>query len=137
MAALATGQISIVDLADGKSLSCYINSNQPRIQVQEVNAGTFSPDWSIAAGNVKLSASKKAFTGTAIAGGKQVSTDLRIKLDGINLVTRQNMLLTAELATVSAQDAFDFLGGKLASVPLKGKLRIAAGQTAPFILKYL
>ena len=91
----------------------------------------------IAAGNVKLSASKKAFTGTAIAGGKQVSTDLRIKLDGINLVTRQNMLLTAELATVSAQDAFDFLGGKLASVPLKGKLRIAAGQTAPFILKYL
>jgi hypothetical protein len=54
MAALATGQISIVDLADGKSLSCYINSNQPRIQVQEVNAGTFSPDWSIAAGNVVL-----------------------------------------------------------------------------------
>ena len=54
MATLATGQISIVDLADGKSLSCYINSNQPRIQVQEVNAGTFSPDWSIAAGNVVL-----------------------------------------------------------------------------------
>mgnify|MGYP007111628532 FL=1 len=54
MAALATGQISIVDLADGKSLSCYINSNQPRIQVQEVNAGTFSPDWSNAAGNVVL-----------------------------------------------------------------------------------
>ncbi len=54
MAALATGQISIVDLADGKSLSCYINSNQPRIQVQEVNAGTFSPDWSILAGNVVL-----------------------------------------------------------------------------------
>ena len=54
MAALATGQISIVDLADGKSLSCYINSNQPRIQVQEVNAGTFSPDWSISAGNVVL-----------------------------------------------------------------------------------
>ena len=91
----------------------------------------------IAAGTVKLSAGKKAFTGTAIAGGKQVSTDLRIKLDGINLVTRQNMLLTAELATVSAQDAFDFLGGKLASVPLKGKLRIAEGQTAPFVLKYL
>lgn len=54
MAALATGQISIVDLADGKSLSCYINSNQPRIQVQEVNSGTISPDWSLATGNVVL-----------------------------------------------------------------------------------
>lgn len=54
MSILATGQISIVDLSDGKSLSCYISSNQPRFQVQDVNAGTFSPDWSTAAGKVVL-----------------------------------------------------------------------------------
>lgn len=54
MSILATGQISIVDLSDGKSLSCYIASNQPRFQVQDVNAGTFSPDWSTTAGKVVL-----------------------------------------------------------------------------------
>ena len=30
MAIIATGQISIVDLTDGKSLSCYITSNLPK-----------------------------------------------------------------------------------------------------------
>lgn len=90
----------------------------------------------IAAGSVKFTAGKKAFTGKQIAGGKQFSTTLRLKLDGINLITRQNILLTAQQGTVSAQDAYDFLSGKLASVPLKGLLEIAAGHDSPFQLKY-
>lgn len=90
----------------------------------------------IAAGPVKLTASKKAFTGVTIEGGKQFSTTMRMKLDGINLLDREDMLLTAPQATVSAQDAYDFLSGKLATVPLKGQLEIAAGYTSPFQVKY-
>lgn len=90
----------------------------------------------IPAGIVKFTAAKKAFTGSVIAGAKQFSTTLRMKLDGINLVTRQDMLLTAQQGTVSAQDAYDFLSGKLASVPLKGTLEVAEGYGSPFQLKY-
>lgn len=90
----------------------------------------------IPAGPVKFTAAKNAFTGSVIGGAKQFSTTLRLKLDGINLITRQNMLLAAQQATVSAQDAYDFLSGKLASVPLKGLLEVAAGYDSPFQLKY-
>ncbi len=47
MAIIATGQISIVDLSDGKSLSCYITSNLPKTQILDPNpGGTVNPDWS-------------------------------------------------------------------------------------------
>ena len=47
MPILATGQISIVDLSDGKSLSCYITSNLPKTQIYDPNpGGGVSPDWS-------------------------------------------------------------------------------------------
>ena len=39
-------------------------------------------------------------------------------------------------ATVNADDAYDFLSGKLASVPLNGNLEIAAGESSPFNLQY-
>ena len=46
MAIIATGQISIVDLSDGKSLSCYITSNLPKVQVSDPNpGGGLNPDW--------------------------------------------------------------------------------------------
>jgi hypothetical protein len=91
----------------------------------------------IPAGTVKFTAGKKAFTSTQIAGGKEFSTTLRMKLDGVNLITRRNMLVVVPQATVSASDAYDFLSGKLASVPLKGLLEIAPGENAPFTLKDL
>ncbi len=47
MPIIATGQISIVDLSDGKSLSCYITSNLPKTQILDPNPGGLtSPDWS-------------------------------------------------------------------------------------------
>lgn len=93
-------------------------------------------DGVITAGPVKFTATRKAYTGLTIEGGKQFSTTMRLKLDGINLITREDILLIAPQATVNAQDAFDFLSGELASVPLKGRLEIADGYTSPFQLKY-
>lgn len=90
----------------------------------------------IPTGKVKFTAAKAAVTGYQIAGGKSYSNTLRTKLDGINLINRQNMLLTCPQITVSAQDAFDFLSGKASSVPLKGFSEIAEGESAPFTLRY-
>lgn len=45
MSVIATGQISIVDLSDGKSLSCYLTSNLPKTQVYDPNDASVVPDW--------------------------------------------------------------------------------------------
>ncbi len=52
MPIIATGQISIVDLTDGKSLSCYITSSLPKTQILDPNpGGAVNPNW---AGTPKL-----------------------------------------------------------------------------------
>lgn len=44
---LATGQVSVVDLSDNHSLSCYIAASLPRIQVHSpMENGANRPDWS-------------------------------------------------------------------------------------------
>lgn len=66
MPIIATGQISIVDLSDGKSLSCYITSNLPKTQILDPNpGGSVTPDWS---GTPKLTLTPVVFaTQTALA----------------------------------------------------------------------
>ena len=66
MPIIATGQISIVDLSDGKSLSCYITSNLPKTQILDPNpGGTVNPDWS---GTPKLTLTPVVFANqTALA----------------------------------------------------------------------
>ena len=43
--AIATGQVSIIDYTDAPSLSAFISSNQPRIQVHNPNDGSYTPNW--------------------------------------------------------------------------------------------
>lgn len=66
MPIIATGQISIVDLSDGKSLSCYITSNLPKTQILDPNpGGAVNPDWS---GTPKLTLTPVVFANqTALA----------------------------------------------------------------------
>ena len=52
MSIIATGSKTIIDLSDGKSLSCYLGANQPRTQIRDVNASTYSPDWTTNAGQL-------------------------------------------------------------------------------------
>ena len=54
MAIIATGSKTIIDLSDGKSLSAYLGSNQPRTQSRDVNAGSYTPDWTTTAGKLVL-----------------------------------------------------------------------------------
>ena len=52
MAIIATGSKTIIDLSDGKSLSCYLGANQPRTQIHDVNASSYCPDWTTTAGRL-------------------------------------------------------------------------------------
>ena len=52
MAIIATGSKTIIDLSDGKSLSCYLGANQPRTQIHDVNANSYSPNWTTTAGKL-------------------------------------------------------------------------------------
>lgn len=54
MAIIATGSKTIIDLSDGKSLSAYLGSNQPRTQIRDVNANTFQPNWTTTAGKLVI-----------------------------------------------------------------------------------
>ena len=54
MAIIATGSKTIIDLSDGKSLSVYLGANQPRTQINDVNANTYSPDWTTTAGKLSI-----------------------------------------------------------------------------------
>ena len=54
MPIIATGSQTIIDLSDGKSLSVYLGTNQPRTQILDVNAGTYSPDWSTTTGKLVI-----------------------------------------------------------------------------------
>ena len=54
MAIIATGSKTIIDLSDGKSLSAYLGSNQPRTQIHDVNANTYQPNWTTTAGKLVI-----------------------------------------------------------------------------------
>ena len=54
MPIIATGSKTIIDLSDGKSLSVYLGANQPRTQIHDVNANSYSPDWTTTAGKLVI-----------------------------------------------------------------------------------
>lgn len=54
MAIIATGAKTIIDLSDGKTLSVYLGSNQPRTQIYNVNNGNYAPNWTTTAGKLVI-----------------------------------------------------------------------------------
>ncbi|MEG0379175.1 MAG: hypothetical protein RR614_11920, partial [Eubacterium sp.] len=92
MSIIATGQISIVDLSDGKSLSCYITSNLPKTQILDPNpGGSTSPDWS---GNPKLILTPVVFAN---------QTALALNAAGLSITWKRKEGAGAEAATVTGE----------------------------------
>lgn len=54
MAIVATGQTTIIDFSDGKSLNAHLGTNTPKTQILDVNnaGGTYTPNW--ASSNVTI-----------------------------------------------------------------------------------
>lgn len=91
---------------------------------------------SIVAGDVKVTGTKNAISGTRILGAKRYRNILEFKLDGVNLANNKPVFLHGYRAAVSSDSAHDFMSKGLASVPLSGELEVPEGKTSPFILDF-
>ncbi|MDR1889162.1 MAG: hypothetical protein LBQ81_07290 [Zoogloeaceae bacterium] len=77
-----------------------------------------------------------AGTGTVIAGGQAYNNIMKIRLDGKNLYTNEDVLVTVPRASVASSNAYNFLSGEFAEVPLEGSLLIEGSEPA-FTVEYL
>lgn len=117
MAIIATGSKTIIDLSDGKSLSAYLGSNQPRVQISDVNAGTYTPDWTTAAGTLVI---------TPVVYANQTAIDL----------SDSNLTITWKRKTGSgseaALEASETVSGNILTVTAN-KLTTASGNVLTYI----
>lgn len=110
----ATSAITIVDMSDGKQLSVYISSNQARIQIKDVNANTWTPDWSVGAGNVVLTPSVYVNqSAVALTGAGAVVTWERRAGSGSVGVLEANETVANGVLTVNANKLSTAAGGLL------------------------
>lgn len=117
MAIIATGSKTIIDLSDGKSLSAYLGSNQPRVQINDVNAGAYTPDWTTAAGKLVI---------TPVVYANQTAIDL----------SDSNLTITWKRKTGSgseaALEASETVSGNILTVTAN-KLTTASGNVLTYI----
>ena len=74
-------------------------------------------DGAIPAGVVKFTAARKAHTGLTIAGGRQFSTTLRLKLDGINLLAELPVGLPSQVLLARPDIDGGLVGGASLKAP--------------------
>lgn len=86
---------------------------------------------------VKLAGTTEAITGMRLKGAQNYNQVMRLKLNGINLVTKRRMILQAPQGSVASETAYDFMSGDFASAALTGRLEIASGWDCPYLLDYL
>lgn len=89
----------------------------------------------IAAGVVEVSGATLAKNGFRVIGGRQYSHVLSFQVDGRNQITNQDVFFEGFQATVSPEDARDFLSGELDSLPVTGRLEIPPDGDRPFNLE--
>ena len=108
----ATSAITIVDMSDGKQLSVYINSNQARIQIKDVNANTWTPDWSMGAGKVILTPSVYVNQSAValIGAGAEVTWERRAGSGNVG-VLEANETVANGVLTVNANKLSTAAGG--------------------------
>lgn len=78
---VATSQVTLVDLNDAKQLLSFLSATQPKIQVYDPNASTYSPDWT-ATSNVITPSLYVAGTATNIIANADSVT---WALNGVNI----------------------------------------------------
>jgi hypothetical protein len=117
MAIIATGSKTIIDLSDGKSLSAYLGANQARQQIRDVNAGTYSPDWTTTPGKLVI---------TPVIYANQTAISLGSAALSITWKRREGS--GAETALVTGESAS---GGVL--TVSQNKLATAAGSLLSYI----
>jgi len=98
---ITRGQISFVDLADGKTMNFYLTANRPTTQIFSVDDSTFNPDYTtnnlVITPELYISGST-ANQMTVVISGAPVVTNVEYKINGtvtLNNTTRTNAELGA------------------------------------------
>lgn len=83
-------------------------------------------------GNIKITATSNAITGTRVKAGAALGTKYRVLLDGQNLANGKNVKLTVGKCTLSASNGTDFMAGDFVSTELSGQIELSAQGVAPY-----
>lgn len=89
-----------------------------------------------AANNNKLSYAYAAATGDIITGGDNPDIRGQFVLDGKNLATQRDLIVTVDEGIVAPTEALDFTSGEYIAVNLKGKMVTLPGKTRPYTIEY-
>lgn len=81
---MSTGQITLIDLTDERVSSFYLQANQSKIQVYDVNTGKYSPNYE---SNPGLEIIPYFFFGNEDCTDKLNSTNLTYKINGVTVVS--------------------------------------------------
>lgn len=114
MAIIATGSKTIIDLSDGKSLSVYLGSNQPRTQIFNVNTDVYAPDWSSTAGKLVITPVVYANqTAISLSATGLTITWKRKEGSGAETVLETGESVSGNILTVTANKLSDISSGLL------------------------
>lgn len=114
MAIIATGSKTIIDLSDGKSLSVYLGSNQPRTQIHDVNSNSYQPNWTTTAGKLVITPVVYANqTAIALTNAALAITWKRKEGSGSEAVLTTGEAVSGNVLTVTANKLSSVTSGLL------------------------
>lgn len=79
----------------------------------------------------------QATAGARLHGAQQYDQIMGLTLNGINLATKENVIVSAPRASVAPDAAHNFMQRQLATVPLTGRLEIPPDGGAPYTIDWL
>lgn len=77
------------------------------------------------------------FTANMISGSVKPSVKLRIKLDGRNMITGKDVIVTIDEATVTPKSPIDFMSEDWSEVQLEGEMTTLTGKTSPYTVEFV
>lgn len=94
--AISTGQITLVDLTDQRTSSFYLQANQSKIQILDVNKETnkYEPDYTTAAGSIKITPA--FFFGNDDNTNKLNETNLKYTINGTEVKSISSTATTSD-----------------------------------------
>lgn len=99
--------------------------------IRPLTGGTLAAD-----AKVYLSGNAPALTGQTIQGAARYSHEFKGKLDGLNLITNEDVIVKLPRIVVSSDSAKNLLDENLSTTTLSGRLAVPAGGGKPFQIDY-
>lgn len=106
---LHTNQITFIDLTDNRKLDVHITSNLPITQIKNINANTYTPDWSstnlVLTADIYLDSTNVTTNeNTIIVWYEQIGTSEKTQVGtGVSVTIRANKMTSSAMVTYSCE----------------------------------